>query len=218
MCSSDLHLTDGQGRLVDFKNTIIIMTTNIGTKDITRTQSMGFSAGDSPESDYRNMKAEVTSDLKKQFRPEFLNRLDDIIVFQQLTKAQVRQIVDMQVDELSARLFARHMSIGLTDAAKDLLTQKGFDPLLGARPLRRVIQNEIEDSIAERILQGTLRDGEMITVDAQGEGPLGEFLFESRPFDAATETGAGAPATAEPAALEPTAAGDAGDAGLTKAE
>ncbi|MBO7665067.1 MAG: ATP-dependent Clp protease ATP-binding subunit [Aeriscardovia sp.] len=214
----DGHLTDGQGRLVDFKNTIIIMTTNIGTKDITRTQSMGFSAGDSPESDYRNMKAEVTSDLKKQFRPEFLNRLDDIIVFQQLTKAQVRQIVDMQVDELSARLFARHMSIELTDAAKNLLTWKGFDPLLGARPLRRVIQNEIEDSIAERILQGTLRDGEMITVDAQGEGPLGEFLFEGRPFDAAAETGAAAPATAEQTALEPTAAGDAGDAGLTKAE
>ncbi|MBR4414254.1 MAG: ATP-dependent Clp protease ATP-binding subunit [Aeriscardovia sp.] len=175
----DGHLTDGQGRVVDFKNTIIIMTTNIGTKDITRTQNMGFTLGNSPENDYRNMKAQVTADLRKQFRPEFLNRLDDIIVFQQLTQPQVRRIADLQIADLGTRLFARQMSIELTDAAKNLLTEKGFDPLLGARPLRRVIQNDIEDAIAEKILLGELHSGETIRVDAQGEGILGEFIFTS---------------------------------------
>jgi ATP-dependent Clp protease ATP-binding subunit ClpC len=178
----DGHLTDGQGRTVDFKNTIIIMTTNLGTRDIAKTQNTGFNVGGNTETNYQRMKSQVTSELKENFRPEFLNRLDDIIVFQQLTQEQVRQIVDLQITDLNHRLFERHMSIDLTDAAKDLLTQKGFDPLLGARPLRRVIQRDIEDAISEKILMGDLHDNEAINVDADGEGLLGEFTFTGKPF------------------------------------
>ena len=199
----DGHLTDGQGRKVDFKNTIIILTTNLGTRDIAKAANTGFNLGANTESSYQRMKEQVSSELKQQFRPEFLNRLDDIIVFKQLTKPEVRQIVDLDVKKLDDRLFDRHMSLDLTDEAKDLLAQKGFDPLLGARPLRRVIQRDIEDAISEKILMGELTDGEHVKVDAEGEGPLGEFTFEGVPFTDAektgTETGDG------------TAAGDAAD-------
>ena len=199
----DGHLTDGQGRKVDFKNTIIILTTNLGTRDIAKAANTGFNLGANTESSYQRMKEQVSSELKQQFRPEFLNRLDDIIVFKQLTKPEVRQIVDLDVKKLDDRLFDRHMSLDLTDEAKDLLAQKGFDPLLGARPLRRVIQRDIEDAISEKILMGELTDGEHVKVDAEGEGPLGEFTFEGVPFTDAektgTETGDGA------------AAGDAAD-------
>ena len=199
----DGHLTDGQGRKVDFKNNIIILTTNLGTRDIAKAANTGFNLGTNTESSYQRMKEQVSSELKQQFRPEFLNRLDDIIVFKQLTKPEVRQIVDLDVKKLDDRLFDRHMSLDLTDEAKDLLAQKGFDPLLGARPLRRVIQRDIEDAISEKILMGELTDGEHVKVDAEGEGPLGEFTFEGVPFTDAektgTETGDG------------TAAGDAAD-------
>ncbi|KFF31325.1 ATP-dependent clp protease [Bifidobacterium bombi DSM 19703] len=173
----DGHLTDGQGRKVDFKNTIIILTTNLGTKDIAKAANTGFTVASGGESSYERMKGQVTSELKQQFRPEFLNRLDDIIVFRQLTEPQVRQIVDLDLTDLNSRLFERHMSLELTAKAKDLLAQKGFDPLLGARPLRRVIQRDIEDAVSEQILMGKLNDGEKIMVDAEGEGILGDFTF-----------------------------------------
>lgn len=179
----DGHLTDGQGRKVDFKNTIIILTTNLGTKDIAKAANTGFSSGNDTESSYERMKGQVTSELKQQFRPEFLNRLDDIIVFRQLTEPQVRQIVDLDLTQLNDRLFERHMSLELTDAAKDLLAQKGFDPLLGARPLRRVITRDIEDAVSEKILMGDLKNGEKVEVDAEGEGILGEFTFKGVPFE-----------------------------------
>ena len=185
----DGHLTDGQGRKVDFKNTIIILTTNLGTRDIAKAANTGFNLGANTESSYQRMKEQVSSELKQQFRPEFLNRLDDIIVFKQLTKSEVRQIVDLDVKKLDDRLFDRHMSLDLTDEAKDLLAQKGFDPLLGARPLRRVIQRDIEDAISEKILMGELTDGEHVKVDADGEGPLGEFTFEGVPFTDVEKTG-----------------------------
>ena len=204
----DGHLTDGQGRKVDFKNTIIILTTNLGTRDIAKAANTGFSLGANTESSYQRMKEQVSSELKQQFRPEFLNRLDDIIVFKQLTEPEVRQIVDLDVKKLNDRLFERHMSLELTDAAKDLLAQKGFDPLLGARPLRRVIQRDIEDAISEKILMGDLTDGERVKVDAEGEGPLGDFTFEGVPFaDAEGDKGAGAGA-----------AGDAGDGAAAAAD
>ena len=185
----DGHLTDGQGRKVDFKNTIIILTTNLGTRDIAKAANTGFNLGTNTESSYQRMKEQVSSELKQQFRPEFLNRLDDIIVFKQLTKPEVRQIVDLDVKKLDDRLFDRHMSLDLTDEAKDLLAQKGFDPLLGARPLRRVIHRDIEDAISEKILMGELTDGEHVKVDAEGEGPLGEFTFEGVPFTDVEKTG-----------------------------
>ena len=155
------------------------------------------------------MKEQVSAELKQQFRPEFLNRLDDIIVFKQLTEPQVRQIVDLDVKQLNDRLFDRHMSLELTDAAKDLLAQKGFDPLLGARPLRRVIQCDIEDAISEKILMGDLEDGQRVKVDAEGEGILGEFTFTGEAFEEpnqkdnpaeATETAAETDAATEPTA------------------
>lgn len=179
----DGHLTDGQGRKVDFKNTIIILTTNLGTRDIAKAANTGFNLGSNTETSYQRMKDQVSNELKQQFRPEFLNRLDDIIVFRQLTEPQVRQIVDLDVQQLNDRLFERHMELDLTDKAKDLLAQKGFDPLLGARPLRRVIQRDIEDAVSEKILMGELNDNERVIVDADGEGILGEFTFRSEPFE-----------------------------------
>ena len=175
----DGHLTDGQGRRVDFKNTIIILTTNLGSSNIAKSANTGFSLGSNTESSYQRMKDQVSTELKQQF----LNRLDDIIVFRQLTEPQVRQIVDLDVNKLNDRLFDRHMSLELTDAAKDLLAQKGFDPLLGARPLRRVIQRDIEDAISEKILLGELEDGQRVVVDAEGEGILGEFTFRGERFE-----------------------------------
>lgn len=129
----------------------------------------------------------MSSELKQQFRPEFLNRLDDIIVFRQLTEPQVRQIVDLDVTKINDRLFERHMELDLTDKAKDLLAEKGFDPLLGARPLRRVIQRDIEDTISEKILMGDLHDNERVIVDAEGDGILGEFTFRGEPSSSRQE-------------------------------
>lgn len=179
----DGRLTDGQGRTVDFKNTIIIMTTNIGTANITQSQNTGFALQNSVERDYRNMRAQVVTDLKQNFRPEFLNRLDDIIVFQQLSKDQVRQIVDLQIEGLNKRMFARNMAVELTDAAKDLLTTRGFDPAMGARPLRRVIQSDIEDAISERILMEDLHDREAVLVGVDGEGDAADFTFTGQPLN-----------------------------------
>ena len=187
----DGHLTDGQGRKVDFKNTIIILTTNLGTRDIAKAANTGFNLGNNTETSYQRMKDQVSNELKQQFRPEFLNRLDDIIVFRQLTEPQVRQIVDLDVQQLNDRLFERHMELDLTDKAKDLLAQKGFDPLLGARPLRRVIQRDIEDAVSEKILMGELNDNERVIVDADGESILGEFTFKSEPFAELPAAGAG---------------------------
>ena len=201
----DGHLTDGQGRKVDFKNTIIILTTNLGTRDIAKAANTGFNLGANTESSYQRMKDQVSAELKQQFRPEFLNRLDDIIVFKQLTEPQVRQIVDLDVKQLNDRLFDRHMSLELTDAAKDLLAQKGFDPLLGARPLRRVIQRDVEDAISEKILMGELEDGQRVKVDAEGEGILGEFTFTGEAFeDPNTEPDEGEVAAATEAPAEST--------------
>ena len=154
------------------------------------------------------MKEQVSAELKQQFRPEFLNRLDDIIVFKQLTEPQVRQIVDLDVKQLNDRLFDRHMSLELTDAAKDLLAQKA-STAAGRRPLRRVIQRDIEDAISEKILMGDLEDGQRVKVDAEGEGILGEFTFTGEAFEEpsqtdnpvkATETAAETDAATEPTA------------------
>ena len=160
------------------------MTTNLGTRNITRSATTGFNVGGNTQTSYERMKESVTSELKENFRPEFLNRLDDIIVFRQLTEPQVRQIVDLDLKKLNDRMFDRHIELELTDAAKDALAVKGFDPLLGARPLRRVIQNQIEDEVAEGILEGRLHDNERISIDAKGEGKDATFEFVGIPFAA----------------------------------
>jgi ATP-dependent Clp protease ATP-binding subunit ClpC len=168
------RLTDGQGRVVDFKNTIIIMTTNLGTRDISR-GAMGFSLEGDSANDYERMKGKVNEELKKSFRPEFLNRVDETIVFPQLIKSELVQIVDLFVKRLGLRLEDRDMTISVTQAAKDRLIEIGFDPTLGARPLRRAVQREIEDKLSEKIMHGELKNSSHISVDFIN----GEFVFVS---------------------------------------
>ena len=166
----DGRLTDGQGRIVDFKNTVLIFTSNLGTQDISKAVGMGFSAVGEHDADgqYERMKNKVNDELKKHFRPEFLNRIDDIVVFHQLTKEQIVEMVDLLVGRVEKALAAKDMGIELTEQAKNLLAARGFDPVLGARPLRRTIQREIEDVLSEKILFGEVGAGEIVTVDVEG--------------------------------------------------
>ena len=177
----DGRLTDSQGRVVDFKNTVIIMTTNLGTRDISKGAGLGFANSEDELSNYERMKGKVGDELKTHFRPEFLNRIDDIIVFHQLTKPEIIQIVDLMITNLDDRLKAKDMGIELTPAAKELLATRGYDPLMGARPLRRTIQREIEDALSEKILFGELKAGEIIVVDVEGEGAEAKFTFAGSP-------------------------------------
>lgn len=173
----DGRLTDSQGRVVDFKNTIIIMTTNLGTRDISKTVATGFQSGGDTQTGYNRMRSRVTEELKQHFRPEFLNRVDDVVVFPQLTQDEIIEIVDLMVARLESRLADKGMGIELTPAAKVLLATRGYDPAMGARPLRRTIQREIEDHLSEKILFGELKDGDIIAVDVEGEGDEAKFTF-----------------------------------------
>jgi ATP-dependent Clp protease ATP-binding subunit ClpC len=168
------RMTDGQGRVVDFKNTVIIMTTNLGTKDITG-GPVGFTIEGNTETSYRAMRAKVVEELKKHFKPEFLNRVDETIVFPQLNKEELMQIVGLFIKRLSDRLLDRDMTIEVSDAAKDRLIEIGWEPTLGARPLRRAVQHEIEDKLSEEILHGRLDAGDHIHVEFVD----GEFVFET---------------------------------------
>ncbi|KNC19214.1 NDP-hexose 4-ketoreductase [Arthrobacter sp. RIT-PI-e] len=192
----DGRLTDSQGRMVDFKNTVIIMTTNLGTRDISKGVMTGFQSGSDTQTSYNRMKAKVQEELKQHFRPEFLNRVDDTVVFPQLTQDEIVQIVDLFVERLSRRMADKGMTIELTPAAKVLLATRGYDPAMGARPLRRTIQREIEDQLSEKILFGELNSGERVDVDVEGEGVDAYFTF----------TGSGSLKEIEdsPAALEAT--------------
>ena len=171
------RLTDSQGRKVDFKNTVIIMTTNLGTRDINKGVLTGFQTADNSTHDYSRMKAKVAEELKQHFRPEFLNRVDDTIVFPPLTKPEIARIVDLMIAKLAKRMEAQDMRLQLTDEARELLADVGFDPVLGARPLRRAIQREIEDALSERILFGELQPGQVVTVGVTGEGKDRTFTF-----------------------------------------
>ena len=171
------RLTDSQGRKVDFKNTVIIMTTNLGTRDINKGVLTGFQTADNSTHDYGRMKAKVAEELKQHFRPEFLNRVDDTIVFPPLTKPEIARIVDLMIAKLAKRMEAQDMRLQLTDEARELLADVGFDPVLGARPLRRAIQREIEDALSERILFGELQPGQVVTVGVTGEGKDRTFTF-----------------------------------------
>jgi ATP-dependent Clp protease ATP-binding subunit ClpC len=175
----DGRLTDSQGRVVDFKNTVIIMTTNLGTRDISKSLGLGFHNSDDLLGNYERMKAKVSDELKTHFRPEFLNRIDDIIVFHQLSEEEIIQIVDLMITNLDQRLRAKDMGIELTSAAKLLLAKRGYDPLLGARPLRRTIQREIEDVLSEKILFGAVKAGEISLVDVETVDEKEQFTFTS---------------------------------------
>ncbi|WP_174527529.1 ATP-dependent Clp protease ATP-binding subunit [Micromonospora maritima] len=165
----DGRLTDGQGRIVDFKNTVIILTTNLGTRDVAKAVSLGFQASEDSESNYDRMKQKVNDELKQHFRPEFLNRIDDTIVFHQLRENEILSIVDIMIQRIETQLRNKDMGLELTDNAKKYLAKKGFDPVLGARPLRRTIQRDIEDNLSERILFNELTPGQIVVVDCEGD-------------------------------------------------
>ena len=185
----DGRLTDGQGRIVDFKNTVLIFTSNLGTQDISKAVGLGFSGSSETDSDaqYERMKNKVNDELKKHFRPEFLNRIDEIVVFHQLTQEQIVEMVELLIGRVEKQLAERDMGIELTQKAKDLLAKRGFDPVLGARPLRRTIQREIEDQLSEKILFGEIGAGEIITVDVENwdgeskDNSSATFTFSPRP-------------------------------------
>ena len=185
----DGRLTDGQGRIVDFKNTVLIFTSNLGTQDISKAVGLGFTGSSENDSDaqYERMKNKVNDELKKHFRPEFLNRIDEIVVFHQLTQEQIVEMVELLIGRVEKQLAERDMGIELTQKAKDLLAKRGFDPVLGARPLRRTIQREIEDQLSEKILFGEIGAGEIITVGVENwdgeskDNSKATFTFTPRP-------------------------------------
>jgi ATP-dependent Clp protease ATP-binding subunit ClpC len=169
------RLTDAQGRTVDFKNTVIIMTSNLGTRDLHK-KAVGFHAGDQ-EMNYEHMKERVTEELKKSFRPEFINRLDEIIVFHELTMDELKQIVDLMLERVREQLTSQNLDLVLTDDAKVFLGTRGYDPELGARPLRRAIQRLLEDTLSERVLLGEFKAGATILVGLDTEND--ELTFEA---------------------------------------
>src|ERR1700680_3862427 len=174
----DGRLTDAQGRMVDFKNTVIIMTTNLGTRDISKGVSVGFARQGETRGSYDRMKAKVGEELKQHFRPEFLNRGGDTVVFHQLEREEIFRIVDLMIAKVDQRLKDRDMAMELRPEAKKLLSEKGYDPVLGARPLRRTIQRSIEDSLSEKILFGELKAGQIVMVDVKGTGEDAQFTFK----------------------------------------
>lgn len=169
----DGHLTDAKGRRVDFRNSIIVMTSNVGAKHIKGAMSIGFTARfedeASRQAEYEKMKEKVLSELKSTFLPEFLNRIDEVVVFHALTKDHIRQIVDLMLSQVAKSLADRNMKLEVTDAAKEFLGEKGYNPTYGARPLRRVIQSEVEDRLSEALLRGEFRSGDTVIVDYDGE-------------------------------------------------
>jgi ATP-dependent Clp protease ATP-binding subunit ClpC len=171
----DGRLTDAQGRTVDFKNTVIIMTSNLGTRDI-RKSSIGFHTEDSRDT-YERMRAKVQDELKKHFRPEFLNRIDDTIVFHELTLEEVKEIVDFMLVRVKNQLDAQGLDLVLTDDAKGFLGTRGYDPELGARPLRRSIQRLLEDPLSEKVLLGEFRAGSTILVGLDSDAE--DLTFEA---------------------------------------
>jgi ATP-dependent Clp protease ATP-binding subunit ClpC len=173
----DGHLTDAKGRRVDFRNTVIIMTSNVGAQQMQRDTSIGFRAGAAGEiaqasADYDRMKDKVLGELKNTFRPEFLNRIDATVVFRQLSREEIREIVDLLLARVKVQLAGQEMDLQVTDAAKDAIIAKGYDQAYGARPLRREIQNQIEDALAERMLQASFTAGDTVIVDVGPDGAL----------------------------------------------
>ena len=158
------------------------MTTNLGTRDASKPVNLGFANSGDALSSYERMRAKVTDELKSHFRPEFLNRIDDIIVFHQLAQSEIIQIVDLMITGVDSRLKDKDMGIELTPAAKQLLATKGYDAAMGARPLRRTIQREIEDILSEKILFSEIGAGELVLVDVEGEGADAKFTFTSTPI------------------------------------
>ena len=166
----DGRLTDSKGRTVNFKNTVIIMTSNVGATSIKKQNVLGFAtATDEDKEEYEKMKETITEELKKTFRPEFLNRLDEIIVFHSLKEEQVKEIVDIMIDDLEKRMKKLDINIKVTKGTRNQISKQGFDPVYGARPLERTIRRMIEDQLAEEILKGNLSKEDEIIIDSEDE-------------------------------------------------
>ncbi|MHB1376537.1 MAG: AAA family ATPase, partial [Candidatus Humimicrobiaceae bacterium] len=177
----DGHLTDSQGRRVDFKNTVIIMTSNLGAKEIQKNNAFGFQVMENEDVSYSDTKKKVMSHLKETFKPEFINRVDEIVVFHKLTKEQIYKIIDLMVLRIETQLENQGIGIELSESAKEFLINKGFDSVMGARPMRRSIQNYVEDPISEKIISGEIKPGHNIKISADA----GEMLFEIEDSDKA---------------------------------
>ena len=176
----DGHLSDAKGRRVDFRNAILLMTSNVAAEHLMREMSVGFKLtqdeAKNAEEEYRKMKEKVLDQLKKTFRPEFLNRIDAVVVFRSLTQEQIREIVELMLTRVKERLDEHEITLEATDEAKELLAEEGYDPHFGARPLRRVIQNVIEDPLSEAILAGEFEAGDTVVVDVED----GEIRLRSK--------------------------------------
>jgi ATP-dependent Clp protease ATP-binding subunit ClpC len=168
-------LTDNVGRVINFRNTIILMTSNVGAETIKKQSTMGFSPI-TDESTYEKMREKILDEAKKQFRPEFLNRLDDIIVFRSLTKPDLIEILDLEVTKVLARLKGKNLNLELDAKAKDFLVEKGYDPTYGARPMRRSVERYLEDPLAEELLKGTVREGDPVLVTVED----GKIIFRQQ--------------------------------------
>jgi ATP-dependent Clp protease ATP-binding subunit ClpC len=167
----DGRLTDAQGRTVDFRNAIVIMTSNIGASEISKNTSIGFTVSDETGMSYDDMKHRIMGDLKKVFRPEFLNRIDEVIVFHKLSKDEVKEIIDLMIARVRVQVAEHELQLELTDEAKDILVEKGWDPSMGARPLRRAIQRYIEDPLADEVLRrGQMTPGSTVMVSRDSSG------------------------------------------------
>ncbi len=178
----DGRLTDGQGHVVDFRNTVLIMTSNIGTAYVGTGGPIGFLRGDGLSERDRQFRQEIESGLKKTFRPEFLNRIDEIIIFHGLTQEHVKQIVDLQMREVAERLAEHGVTIELTEAAREWLAREGYDPQFGARPVRRTLERYVENPLAKRLLAGEFNDGDTIVVDAvEDMDGKPQLTFAARP-------------------------------------
>ena len=173
----DGRLTDGKGRTVDFKNTVIVMTSNVGAHTIRKQKTLGFTvAEDMAAGEYEKMKENIIEELRRVFRPEFLNRLDEIIVFHALEEVHLNQIATLMLNNVAQRLKEKDIYLEVTDAAKALMIKQGFDPVYGARPLRRVIQKTLEDNLSEEILAGRIKMGDRVIVDAED----GKLVFRKQ--------------------------------------
>jgi ATP-dependent Clp protease ATP-binding subunit ClpC len=168
-------LTDSLGRVVDFRNTIVLLTSNVGSEALRKQGSMGFSKS-SDDASYETMRVRVLDEAKKFFRPEFLNRLDDIVVFRSLGKPELNIILDLEITKVLERIRRKNVTVILDDKAREFLIEKGFDPQYGARPMRRAIEKHLEDPLADEILRGTLMDGQPVTVTADTE----KLIFKQR--------------------------------------
>ena len=166
------RLTDAKGRTVDFRNTVIIMTSNVGAHEIQRQSTIGFRTVEDSQQSYQDMKKKVMEELRKTFRPEFLNRVDEVIVFHALSKEHLRQIVDIMLRTLIKELKDRGVQVEFTERAKEVLAEQGYDPQYGARPLRRAIQRLVENPLSEEMLKGRFTEGDTIVVDADDSGQL----------------------------------------------